>query len=107
MKRRSHGQRRAPLLPQSSCFATPRRVASAPCLPQPAAGSPRPAADRASTHPRTIPFEEMSAAPADRRFVQITDAIREANPWTNNEWLCRPDIVAADKLLLVRANMAP
>lgn len=43
----------------------------------------------------------------DRRFVQIADALRETNPWTNNEWLCRPDIVAAEKLLLVRANMAP
>jgi quercetin dioxygenase-like cupin family protein len=42
-----------------------------------------------------------------RRFVQIADAIREANDWTNNEWLCRPDLVAAEKLLLVRANMAP
>ena len=43
----------------------------------------------------------------DRRFVQIADAVREINAWTNNEWLCRPDIVAADKLLLVRANMDP
>lgn len=42
-----------------------------------------------------------------RRFVPIADAIRETNPWTNNEWLCRPDVVAADKLLLVRANMDP
>ena len=42
-----------------------------------------------------------------RRFVHIADAIREANDWTNNEWLCRPDLVAAEKLLLVRANMAP
>lgn len=42
-----------------------------------------------------------------RRFVEIDQAIRETNPWTNNEWLCRPDLVAADKLLLVRANMAP
>lgn len=42
-----------------------------------------------------------------RRFVQIADALREPNAWTNNEWLCRPDIVAAEKLLLVRANMDP
>ena len=41
------------------------------------------------------------------RFVQIDDAARETNPWTNNEWLCRPDLVEADKLLLVRANMDP
>lgn len=45
--------------------------------------------------------------PKSRRFVQINDAVREPNPWTNNEWLCRPDIVAAEKLILVRANMAP
>ena len=45
--------------------------------------------------------------PPDRRFVEVADAIRETNPWTNNEWLCRPDLVAAEKLLLVRANMAP
>ena len=45
--------------------------------------------------------------PADRRFVQIADALREPNAWTNNEWLCRPDLVAAEKLLLVRANMDP
>lgn len=41
------------------------------------------------------------------RFVQIAEAVRETNPWTNNEWLCRPDLVQAEKLLLVRANMAP
>ncbi|MDA1276776.1 MAG: cupin domain-containing protein [Verrucomicrobia bacterium] len=45
--------------------------------------------------------------PKDRRFVRIADAIRETNPWTNNEWLCRPELVGAEKLLLVRANMAP
>jgi len=45
--------------------------------------------------------------PETRRFVQIADALRETNPWTNNEWLCRPDVVAAKDLLLVRANMAP
>jgi quercetin dioxygenase-like cupin family protein len=46
-------------------------------------------------------------SPSDRRFVEIADALRETNAWTNNEWLCRPDLVAAEKLLLVRANMAP
>lgn len=45
--------------------------------------------------------------PEQRHFVQIGDARRETNPWTNNEWLCSPDVVGADKLLLVRANMAP
>jgi quercetin dioxygenase-like cupin family protein len=45
--------------------------------------------------------------PPSRHFVQINDAIRETAIWTNNEWLCRPDLVPAEKLLLVRANMAP
>ena len=49
----------------------------------------------------------MSKPPAENRFVQIEDSVRETNPWTNNEWLCRPDTVAAEKLLLVRANMDP
>lgn len=43
--------------------------------------------------------------PAERRFVTAAETLREPNPWTNNEWLCRPDVVAAEKLLLVRANM--
>lgn len=47
----------------------------------------------------------MPDSPA--RFIQIDEAARETNPWTNNEWLCRPDLVEAEKLLLVRANMAP
>ena len=46
-------------------------------------------------------------SPNDRHFVQIADALRETNAWTNNEWLCRPGLVAAEKLLLVRANMDP
>ncbi len=44
---------------------------------------------------------------AANRFIQIDDAARETNAWTNNEWLCRPDLVEAEKLLLVRANMDP
>jgi len=46
-------------------------------------------------------------APQTRSFVQIEDAAREINAWTHNEWLCRPDLVQAEKLLVVRANMAP
>ncbi len=45
--------------------------------------------------------------PEQRHFVQITEALREASPWTSNEWLCRPDVVCAEKLLLVRATMDP
>ncbi len=47
------------------------------------------------------------SSPHDRRFVQIADALRETSAWTANEWLCRPDLVAAEKLLLVRAHMEP
>jgi quercetin dioxygenase-like cupin family protein len=47
----------------------------------------------------------MAVQPAS--FIQIADAARETNPWTHNEWLCRPDLVDAEKLLLVRANMDP
>lgn len=43
--------------------------------------------------------------PEDRYFVQNADALRESSPWTRNEWFCRPDVVGADKLLLVRATM--
>jgi quercetin dioxygenase-like cupin family protein len=45
--------------------------------------------------------------PAERRFVPTVDAIRETSAWTKSEWLCRPDLVAADKLLMVRATMDP
>jgi len=45
--------------------------------------------------------------PEENHFVQIDDASREINAWTHNEWLCRPDLVNAEKLLLVRANMPP
>lgn len=42
----------------------------------------------------------------ERRFVQTADALRERSAWTDNEWLCRPDVVpAADRLLLLRATM--
>lgn len=41
------------------------------------------------------------------RFVQKPGAVPEENAWTTNEWLCRPGIVAAEKLLMVRATMAP
>jgi quercetin dioxygenase-like cupin family protein len=42
-----------------------------------------------------------------RHFVQLAETVREPNAWTNNEWLVRPGLVAAEKLLLVRANMDP
>lgn len=43
----------------------------------------------------------------DNRFVTALLAARETNAWTENEWLVRPDLVEAEKLLLVRANMRP
>lgn len=44
---------------------------------------------------------------ANRHFVQSAEVVRESNPWASLEWLCRPDIVAAEKLLLVRAGIDP
>lgn len=40
-----------------------------------------------------------------RRFVTARDAVVEELPWGPHEWLSRPDIVAAEKLLLVRVTM--
>ena len=39
------------------------------------------------------------------RFVDDTNMIVEEFPWGAHEWLCRPDIVEAEKLLLVRVRM--
>ena len=39
------------------------------------------------------------------RYVTSENMIVEELPWGPHEWLCRPDIVAADKLLLVRVRM--
>jgi quercetin dioxygenase-like cupin family protein len=47
----------------------------------------------------------MSESP--KRFVQTGEPVCETNPWTHNEWLCRPDLVPAEKLLMVRATMPP
>jgi len=45
--------------------------------------------------------------PELRRFVQAADIKPEPNPWTVVEWLCRPDMVKAEQLMLVRAFMDP
>lgn len=45
--------------------------------------------------------------PEERRFVTAADVIHESNAWADMEWLCRPDVVAADKLLTVRVTMEP
>lgn len=42
-----------------------------------------------------------------RRFVGGEEAVVEELPWGPHEWLCRPDVVAAEKLLLVRVTMPP
>ena len=39
------------------------------------------------------------------RFVTEENMIVEQLPWGPHEWLCRPDIVEADQLLLVRVRM--
>ena len=42
-----------------------------------------------------------------RRFVTDAESVKFLSPWTLEEWLCRPDIVPNQHLLLVRANMDP
>jgi quercetin dioxygenase-like cupin family protein len=40
-----------------------------------------------------------------RRFVTRKEMKVERLPWGPHDWLCRPDIVAAEKLLTVRVHM--
>jgi quercetin dioxygenase-like cupin family protein len=42
-----------------------------------------------------------------RRFVTGEDLEVETLPWGPHEWLCRPGIVEAKQLLLVRVTMPP
>lgn len=42
-----------------------------------------------------------------KKFVTTDEVAHEINEWTHNEWLCRPDFVSLEKLLMVRANMKP
>jgi quercetin dioxygenase-like cupin family protein len=42
-----------------------------------------------------------------RRFVSAAEKVDVQSPWTLEEWLCRPDIVPNQELMLVRANMEP
>ncbi len=42
---------------------------------------------------------------AARRFVTEKEVVVDQLPWGPHDWLCRPDIVEADKLLLVRVHM--
>lgn len=42
-----------------------------------------------------------------KRFVLADDVIHEDNDWTHNEWLCRPGLAEAERLLMVRARMKP
>lgn len=41
------------------------------------------------------------------RFVTADNLVVEESPWGPHEWLCRPDIVETEKLLLVRVRMPP
>jgi quercetin dioxygenase-like cupin family protein len=41
------------------------------------------------------------------RFILQGETRDEHNDWTFNEWLCRPDLADAKKLLMVRATMEP
>lgn len=42
---------------------------------------------------------------AARRFVTEKEMIVDQLPWGPHDWLCRPDIVEAEDLLLVRVHM--
>lgn len=44
---------------------------------------------------------------SEKHFVSDGEAIPETNDWTYNEWLCRPGLVDAEQLLMVRATMLP
>ncbi len=39
------------------------------------------------------------------RFVTSAETIIEELPWGPHHWMCRPDIVDADQLLMVRVHM--
>ena len=41
------------------------------------------------------------------RFVTADDIQVEELPWGPHDWLCRPGLVAAEQLLLVRVHMPP
>ena len=41
------------------------------------------------------------------RFVTSENMVVEELPWGPHDWLCRPDIVDAEKLALVRVHMPP
>jgi quercetin dioxygenase-like cupin family protein len=41
------------------------------------------------------------------RFVTAGEMKVEQLPWGPHDWLCRPDIVEAEQLLLVRVHMPP
>lgn len=47
------------------------------------------------------------AAGNPNRFVTPEEMIVEDAPWGPHEWLCRPDITEAEKLMLVRVRMPP
>jgi quercetin dioxygenase-like cupin family protein len=42
-----------------------------------------------------------------RSFVTSSDIQVEELPWGPHEWLCRPGLTAAERLLLVRVRMPP
>lgn len=47
------------------------------------------------------------STPKKPRFISRGETTDESNDWTYNEWLCRPDIADADKLMMIRATMPP
>ncbi len=41
------------------------------------------------------------------RFVTAAEMVVEDSPWGPHEWLSRPDVTAAENLMLVRVRMPP
>ena len=41
------------------------------------------------------------------RFVTSNEMVVEGSPWGPHEWLCRPQLTDAEKLMLVRVIMPP
>lgn len=49
----------------------------------------------------------LAESTAHQRFASQDNMIVDVLPWGPHDWLCRPDIVEAEDLLLVRVHMPP
>jgi quercetin dioxygenase-like cupin family protein len=50
---------------------------------------------------------ESGPTPQPRRFVQRADALKEEFKGRTNYWLCRPEVVEADRLQVCEATLPP